>query len=235
MKKVLLVNGIKQLTEEKRLLAGRGLQVFKASSGEEALGICRRERVHLIIMGFDPPEMSGGNLCYLVRKEKTLRDVSILAVCRNREPDIERCAMSGVNAYVTRPIDPDLFLEKVGLLLNIAKRTGVQVLIKVSIKGASGYQDFFCTTLNISSTGMLIETDQVIARGETIVCSFFIPGSHNIIANCIVVRTVKHSHTMYHHGLRFLELSPDHQSTIQAFVRKKTGFTNGLRGALCAD
>ena len=221
MKKVLLVNGFRQLTDEKRLLSGRGLQVLDAFSAEEALDIYRRERVNLIITGLDLPGNSGDNLCSIVRKDETLRDVSILAVCRNREPDIERCAMSGANAYVTRPIDPDLFLEKVGFLLSIAKRRGVQVLIKVSIKGAHGCRSFFCTTLNISTTGMLIETDQGIPGGETIVCSFFIPGSHNILADCKVVRTVNRSATMYHYGLKFLELSPGHQSVIQAFVRNE--------------
>jgi CheY-like chemotaxis protein len=117
-----LIPLIKQLTEEKLLLTGRGLQVFNASSCEEALDIYRREGVNLIITGLDLPGTIEDNLCSIVRRDETLRDVSILAVCRNRAQDIERCVMSGANAYVRRPIDPDLFLKKVVFLLNIANK-----------------------------------------------------------------------------------------------------------------
>jgi CheY-like chemotaxis protein len=230
MKKVLLVNGIRQLTEEKRLLTGRGLRVFYASSCEEALGIYRREGVNLIITGLDPAGTIEDNLCSIVRRDETLRDVSILAVCRNRVQDIERCLISGANAYVTRPIDPDLFLGKVVFLLNIEKRRGVQVLTKVSIRSSRECRDFFCTTLNVSATGMLIETDQVIAKGDRMVCSFFIPGSQNIVADCAVVRMVKCSPTIYQYGLRFLELSPAHKSAIRAFVGKKWVARTGYGG-----
>lgn len=222
MKKVLLVNGIRKvIEEEKRLLSGRDILVFTASSGEEALDIHRREKVDLIITGLDLSGMSGETLCSIVRNDEDLRRVSLLTVCSNRESDLERCAYCGVNSYMTKPIDPDRFMEKVNWLLSIARRTGVRVLIKVSTKGALKYHAFFCTTLNISTTGMLIETDRIIAKGEMITCSFFIPGSDNIVGDCEVVRAVKTTSAMYQYGLKFLELSSTHQSAIQDFVRKR--------------
>ncbi len=222
MKKVLLVNGIRKvIEEEKRLLCDRELLVFTASSGEEALDVHRSEKVDLIITGLDLPGMSGETLCSVVRNDEDLRRVSILTVCNKRESDLERCASCGVNSYMTKPIDPGRFMEKVNWLLSIARRTGVRVLIKVSIKGALKYHAFFCTTLNISTTGMLIETDRIIAKGEMITCSFFIPGSDNIVVDCEVMRAVKTFSGMYQYGLKFLELSSAHQSAIRDFVRKK--------------
>ncbi|MCL4474609.1 MAG: response regulator [Nitrospirae bacterium] len=223
VKKVLIVESLKSLLEqEKNILSNRSLQIFTAASGEEALAIHKNEKVDLIVSRLDMPGTSGDSLCSLIRKDDTLKKVSFIMVCDNTKRDLERCQKCGANSYVTRPVDPEVFLEKVSQLIDILKRTGIRVLIKVSVKGDLGNQPFFCTSVNISASGILLEVDRAISRGAKITCSFFIPGSDSISVDGEIMRVVDIAPNTFHWGVKFLNLRKDHKTAIEAFVKKKT-------------
>ena len=223
VKKLLIVESLKSLLEqEKNLLSSRRLQIFTAASGEEALAIHENEKVDLIVSRLDMPGTNGDSLCSFIRKDVALKKVSFIMVCDNTKGDLERCQKCGANSYVTRPVDPEVFLEKVSQLMDIPKRTGIRVLIKVSVKGDMGNQPFFCTSVNISTSGILLEADRTISKAALITCSFFIPGSDSISADGEIMRVREVAPSTFHWGIKFLNLSPEHKAAIKAFVKKKT-------------
>src|SRR3990172_4252938 len=64
MKKVLLVDDVKLFLElEKTLLNRSNLQIFTASSGQEALEIHKREKADLILCDLYMPGMNGDEVC----------------------------------------------------------------------------------------------------------------------------------------------------------------------------
>ncbi len=223
MKKVLLVDGLESAVEEMtRILAGRDLMIFTAASAEEALTVHERERVDLIVAELDSPVMGGDKLCSLIRNDRSLNKVSFVIVCDGGKSDLERCAGCGANAYIARPIDPALFVEKLGGLINVPRRSAIRVLLKVSVKGVHKDQGFFlCTSINISTSGILLETDKAISRGDMITCSFFVPGSQMINADCEVTRVAQPAPGVYQYGARFIELPADSRKSIEAFVKRK--------------
>ncbi len=223
VKKVLLVDNLRPFLEkETSILSNRGLQVFSAVSGEEALAIHRKERFNLIIASLDMPGMSGDALCSLLRSDGDLKSVSIIIICENRKADLDRCARCGANSFITKPFDPQTFIDKVSRLIEIPKRSGVRVLIKVSVNGKSKSESFFCSSVNISTAGILLELNRVFSKGDLISCSFFIPGSSNITVDCEVMRVTNISPEISHCGARFIGLSREHASAIDAFVRKNS-------------
>jgi CheY-like chemotaxis protein len=223
VKKILLVDNLRSFLEkEESILSSRGLKIFTAASGEEAVSIHRNEKVDLIVASLDMPGMGGDALCSLIRKDKEMRGVSVIIVCQNRKPDLDRCTHCGANSFITKPFDPSQFLDKISTLIEIPKRSGVRVLIKVSMKGKQQADSFFCTSVNISTSGILLETDRTLLKGDLITCSFFIPGSDSIAVECEVMRVDSISPEAFHCGVKFLGLSPDHKSAIEAFVRKQT-------------
>lgn len=224
MKKILIVDNHKSSLElQKNILNNRGLEIFTATGGGEALTLHKKEKFDLIVTGLEMPEMDGDELCSHIRHDTNLKKVSVIIVCNNSRPHLDRCAGCGANAYITKPIDPAGFIEKVGRLINIPKRSGMRVLIKVQVKGRFRYEAFFCTSVNISVSGVLIESDRVLSKGDAVTCSFFIPGSNSITVDCEVMRVAKAGPDTFQYGVKFLALHPVHKRAIEEFVRKKTG------------
>lgn len=221
-KKILIVDDLRGFIEkEKGILSRSDFKVFTATSGEEALRIHKEERVDLILADLHMPEMGGDELCREIRADESLRHVSIILVSSNRQADLDRCASAGANECVPRRIEPQKLLERVSSLLSIPKREHLRVLIKVSVKGQIKSEPFFGTTQNISTSGVLLETEKPLAKGDVITCSFFIPDSDRIIADGEVKRKTKTDGGLYHYGVQFIGVSPEGKKAIEAFVKKK--------------
>lgn len=221
MKKILLVGAPKSAIEEKKhILSNRGLMVFTTSSAKDALALHEKEKMDIIVADLDMPEMGGDKLCSLLRNDESLKQVSFIIVCRERKSDLEKCANCGANAYITEPVDPVLFLEKLSELMHVPKRSAMRVLLKVSVKGNFKDQGFFCTSVNISTSGILLQTDKVISKGAIINCSFFAPRSQMISADCEVTRVVEIAPKLYQYGAKFLRLPTHYRASIDDFVRR---------------
>ncbi|HLO26770.1 MAG TPA: response regulator, partial [Geobacteraceae bacterium] len=123
MKKILLVNSVILYYEKNKSLLNRSeFEVFTAVSGGEALRVHRDKKMDLIVADLNMPQMSGDELCSIIRTEKEFRNVSILLTCRDTPDELERIAQSGANAWITKPIDSGQFLAKIGQLLAISIR-----------------------------------------------------------------------------------------------------------------
>jgi CheY-like chemotaxis protein len=224
MKKILIVDDFSTFIEKERSILNRSdFRIFTATSTEEALNIHKAENMDMIIIDLDMPVMTGDKLCSIIRKNDELKNVSIVMVCNNSESDIKRTRTCKANAYVTKPLNSLQFLKTVSQLLDIPERKSYRVLIKLSIKGESKSESFFCSSKNISSTGILIETDKLLEKGDMISCSFFLPRSEQIVSNAEIVRAVTIASKTFQYGARFKNLDPVSKSAIDAFVNSKFG------------
>jgi CheY-like chemotaxis protein len=89
-----------------RVLERRGHTVLVAENGCEALEILARERVDVILMDIQMPEMDGFQATAAIReKEKTSGGrVPIVALTANAmRGDGERCLAQGMDAYLAKP------------------------------------------------------------------------------------------------------------------------------------
>ncbi len=223
MKKILLVDDLVTFVErEKSILNRTDFKIFTCTSGEEALEIHKREAIDLIVTDLDMPGISGDKLCSMIRQDKRLKEVSIIIVCANSASDRARVARCQANAQVTKPIRPLEFLETVTRLLDIPERKSYRVLLKVKVKGKSTDEPFFCTSHNISVTGLLIETDKALEKGDIISCSFFLPKSECITTDAEVMRVAKTAENSRQYGVRYLDLNPKYRSMIDSFIKSKS-------------
>ncbi len=90
-----------------RLLERLGCQVKVAASGVEALTMLDRYNFDLILMDCQMPEMDGYEATRRIReREHGTRHIPIVAITANAmESDLERCLTSGMDFYLTKPID----------------------------------------------------------------------------------------------------------------------------------
>ena len=219
MKKILLVNSLIVFYEKnKGLLSRSDFQVFTALTVMEALQVHRKERVDLIVADLNMPEMGGDKLCSLIRTDKEFKNVSILLTCCDTPEELKMVAQSAANAWVTKPINNGEFLEKIGQLLAVPVRKDYRVLLKAKVEGDQESTPFFCTSYNISTSGILIETGRVLNLGDRLTCTFFLPGARQIVAGGEAVRSGAAADGCYHYGIRFIDLSPEYRKEIERFV-----------------
>lgn len=224
MKKILLVDDIAIFVDkEKSILSRADFKIYTATSGEEALEIHKTENMDMIVTDLDMPGISGDKLCSIIRQDDRLKHVSIIIVCNNSATDLARVARCQTNAYITKPIRPVEFLEKVSKLLDIPERQSYRVLLKVKIKGRSTDEAFFCTSHNISVTGLLIETDKILEKGDIISCSFFLPKSECMVTDAEVMRVVKKEDNACQYGVRYLDITRKFRGSIDSFIKSKSG------------
>jgi two-component system chemotaxis response regulator CheY len=224
MKKIIIAQDISRILQQKNSFLQRAdIKVFNAVSNDEALKIHRGERVHLIITQLDMPGMASEKFCSLVREDPDLRGVSIIMICTNNSAEIEMSARCRANAVILRPINPALVLAKAQQILDIAWRETYRVLISLSVDGNTKDTPFFCRSQNISTSGMLIETDKTIPHGDRVVCSFFLPDSIRIQATGEVIRIPQQAtgDTVKQYGIKFLNLTTEVRQALESFVEKK--------------
>jgi len=219
MKKILLVNTSRYFFDEgKSLLDRKDFQVFLAPSGSSALQIHRKEKVNLFVAELDMPEMGGDILCSRIREESASRLVSFILICRDAPADLQRGSHCGANICLKRPFSARTLLEHVEKLLSISVRKGYRILMRAQVKGAKDNAIFFCTSQNISATGLLIEANRTMAIGEQLSCSFYLPGSTQIITDGEVARAETMPDGKHQYGIRFIRISPEHKSEIEKFI-----------------
>jgi CheY-like chemotaxis protein len=219
MRKILLVNSVRDYLDREQGLSKRAdFRLLTAATGGEALRVHRAERADLIVADLELPDMGGDALCAQVRQESAIRNVSFILVCPGDPVSLERASRSGANATVSKPVCPELLLEKIDQSLAISTRRGYRVLLRARVHGAVDSATFFCTSHNISITGMLIETEKLLASGDLITCMFFLPGSQQIVVDGSVVRSVTKPDGGNQYGLRFINLSPESCGVIERFV-----------------
>jgi CheY-like chemotaxis protein len=90
-----------------RLLERLGCRVWLAENGVEALEELDRRPVDLILMDCQMPEMDGFEATRKIReRERGPHHTPIIAITANAmESDFEKCLASGMDSYLTKPID----------------------------------------------------------------------------------------------------------------------------------
>ena len=111
--RVLLVedNDINQLVA-KDILERAGIRVSIASNGEEAIKHVRANKFEAVLMDMQMPIMDGYKATEIIRKTYSSSKLPIIAMTANAlKGDRERSIESGMNDYISKPINPDLLYE----------------------------------------------------------------------------------------------------------------------------
>jgi CheY-like chemotaxis protein len=96
-----------------RLLEKQGHTTTVANNGREALAVLEQEEFDIVLMDVQMPEMDGFEATAHIRRQEqqTGAHITIIAMTAHAmEGDRERCLESGMDGYVSKPVQPaDLF------------------------------------------------------------------------------------------------------------------------------
>ena len=98
------------------LLSRRGHQVTVAGNGAEALATLDRDEFDLVLMDVQMPVMGGLEATAEIRRREAAhgRHLRVVAMTAHAMTgDRERCLEAGMDAYLSKPIDPDVLFRTV--------------------------------------------------------------------------------------------------------------------------
>jgi len=226
-KKVLLVDSKESMFHGKLDLLDREvLDVLSADTGKEAIAAHRDNKADVIVLGHDLPDMTPLDFCKQVREDDELKDVSIIAGLKNTgDMAAKRFMEAGANVCVKTPVDTEEFVTALAKLLSIPLRQAIRVMVKLKVDAKDGSDFMIASTVNLSSTGMLIECENELEWGDRVEASFYLPaekGFDKITVNAMVVRDeMGRFEGLKGYGLEFTEFTEGSPSLIEKYVQDR--------------
>jgi len=125
MKRVVVVDDDPDLGPAIRdAISGKDVEVEVPGDARAALPVILREAPDLVILDVNMPGMSGWELCAILRRQSTTRELPILFLTGRQELKDRITAMqSGGSDYLTKPFSVDALREKVRALLFPKRRS----------------------------------------------------------------------------------------------------------------
>jgi CheY-like chemotaxis protein len=120
--KILVVDDYAENVELlQKLLTADGYEVSTAYNGDEALREVEKDKPTLILLDIMMPKMDGYQVCEALRSDENTKDIPIIFVTGKTEvKDWTHAIFNvGVNSYITKPINPKKFLDKVKSVLKM--------------------------------------------------------------------------------------------------------------------
>jgi CheY-like chemotaxis protein len=232
LKKILITDDVAPIiANDKSFLDREGVKLLMVATHDDVLSVHRAEKADVIITSLNSPGLRSEELCSALRSENALRKVSVILICPDNATDIGRSAQCKANAVLTMPVDPADLLGKIRGLLDISWRESYRVLVSVIVEGSNKDRPFFGRSGNISTTGILLESEKVLEKGDQLMCSFFLPGSEQIKTNGEIVRVMQSTggSKTFQYGIRFSQLSVEARLAIEEFVEKKSQVSTSRR------
>ena len=120
-KKILVVDDVVANREMlKDLLNGRGFDVYLAENGQEGIEQAENIRPDVILMDIVMPVMDGLAATRRIRQIPEINAVPVIAISASvASDDQEGMIKAGANAFMSKPVNQDLLLEKIGELLDL--------------------------------------------------------------------------------------------------------------------
>lgn len=114
-KRVLIVDDMKsELQLISSYLETAGYTVTTAESGEQALAQAKAELPDIIVTDLVMPEITGLELCRLLKKEATTSAIPVIAcTTKDRQVDQNWAKKQGVSAYVVKPCSKEELISAV--------------------------------------------------------------------------------------------------------------------------
>ena len=141
-------------------------KILEANSAEEAIDVCDNNNIHLILLDWMLPEMSGLSFLRTIKKQKNNLDIPVIFVtAREDEKDKIAGLTSGADDYITKPFS---HLELLARVEAVLKRT---------------YQNLYSDNLSYEDIKIDIKSHKVYRKNNLIKLS---PKEYDLLVNFVI-------------------------------------------------
>jgi CheY-like chemotaxis protein len=221
MKTILLADpNSTRLLLEKTCLSRRGHHILEARSGSHGLDLAREHRPTLVFFPSRLGDMDGAAFCRCVREDDRTRNSSlILVVSNDADEAVNRALEAGANDVLILPLQPRDLEHKLSVYLNIETRKTVRVLVQIQIYMAESRGLFMGTSVNLSASGMLLESKADHAVGSRLRMQFYLAGHDRAIETEASVARYEFLPGLRRYGLRFETIGQEDAEAIRRYVQ----------------
>jgi two-component system cell cycle response regulator DivK len=98
----------------RRVLSADGYDMIEASKAEQAIEKLETEKIDLILMDINMPDMDGYTLTAKIKRIEKFAKIPIIAVTANvMRGDREKSLEAGCDGYIQKPIDIDTLTQQI--------------------------------------------------------------------------------------------------------------------------
>jgi DNA-binding response OmpR family regulator len=118
-KKILIIDDEQDFIKMVELrIKSAGYEVVTACDGMDGLEKARAEKPDLIILDVMLPKMNGDEVCRMLKFDTNYRKIPIIILtARAQKKDEVRAMEAGADAYLQKPFEPNILLDKIRDLL----------------------------------------------------------------------------------------------------------------------
>ncbi len=118
-KRILIVDDEKDILNVLRFrLEANNYEVLSASDGQEGLNKARSENPDLIILDLMLPKLDGYKICRILKFDENYKAIPIIIFTASAQKKDEELGMEmGADAYIAKPFESKILLEKMKELL----------------------------------------------------------------------------------------------------------------------
>jgi signal transduction histidine kinase len=109
-----------------RILRGAGMEVVEAVSGAQAFACLAASVPDLVVLDINLPDVSGHDVLRAIKSADATASVPVMHVSASFITNADRAfgLEHGADAYLTHPLDPDVFLATARALLRVGRAEG---------------------------------------------------------------------------------------------------------------
>ncbi|MBM3244260.1 MAG: response regulator transcription factor [Candidatus Omnitrophica bacterium] len=117
--RILLVDDETDLVEMVKMrLEANHYEVITAFDGQDGLEKARSVNPDLIILDIMLPKMDGYKVCRILKFDENFKKIPVIMfTARAQDQDKETGTQVGADAYITKPFEPEVLLNKINELM----------------------------------------------------------------------------------------------------------------------
>jgi CheY-like chemotaxis protein len=223
--RILLVpEGVLPKEPQASLLGRKAVEVRGARGGKEALPFAREWLPQLIVFSSQLPDMPAGEFCSAIHSYPELGQTKLLMLTDQLGEEMGEDAMGRVDAHLINPVETAQLLQTMAGLLNmrlrLSKRIQVDLIGQIDLLEKESDEDVksVVNIINLSETGMLLESPILLTVGSMGRVRFFLPGASKRLSLYCLVRVLADELAL-HYGVEFTGLKSAEREMLRAVVR----------------
>jgi Tfp pilus assembly protein PilZ len=198
------------------------LEVVQVTSAEDSAKLAYADRVDLVILDSEPTTMTLEEIVAVIRSPSSASNkTSLLVLARPGGSDEARGLIGrGVNGVMLAGDPPELIARRAAGLLDIAPRTTLRLATRFLVEVADGADEALGAVVNLSATGMLVETDTLFLPGQHVLIAIDVAGQDEpLTVKAEVVRQADPGRDGIEGiGVRFLKFAGDSRQRLDAIL-----------------
>jgi CheY-like chemotaxis protein len=202
------------------LFARSSINVIEVPDGFALVTLCKHEHIDLVLLDLVENATTTAALCRTLRGLEQSPAVLVLSKTVEKRA-LKQVRDAGAGEILADTATAQEVIEASAKLLGVPLREDVRILTRLRVEAsvAHGTHMILGTIVDISLSGMLVESSSMAEVNDVLSAEFYLPGDKKQIALMAkVARIVPAGDSLRHLGLRFVTGQDDATARIRTFI-----------------